>query len=144
MLRSVVTAVWPFRTREIVARATPMCSASRVAVMSPRNSLRVRRGWSGLYIVVTFYPVSGNDCNSRGLLLIVGIGRLHGSEKQIHGGNDRQKSKGKFKNRAGFCGIPPLPQRARQGWGTLVRYRSRERQIKRWAPGEADPSLCSG
>src|ERR1700691_121328 len=39
-----------------------------------------------------------------------------GVEKQIPFGNDRQKGKGK--NMAESCGIPPLPQRTRQGWGT--------------------------
>ena len=40
------------------------------------------------------------------------------AEKQIPCGSDRQKSKGE--NRVGFCGFPPLPQGARQGWGTLI------------------------
>jgi len=38
-----------------------------------------------------------------------------GAAKQIPG---KERKKGKSKIRAGSCGIPPLPQRARQGWGT--------------------------
>jgi hypothetical protein len=40
--------------------------------------------------------------------------------KQIPSGNDRQKSKDNGKNSSGFCGFPPLTQRARQGWGTRL------------------------
>src|SRR5208283_473985 len=52
MLRSMVTAVRPLRMREIVARATPICSASSVAVLLPRNSFSSSPGLAGLCIMV--------------------------------------------------------------------------------------------
>src|SRR5579863_7509539 len=52
MLRSVVTDVRPFRTREMVARETPMWAASSDVVRLPRNSFRSSPGLAGSYIVV--------------------------------------------------------------------------------------------
>src|ERR1700761_2950496 len=52
MLRSTVTAVRPFRIRERVARATPMCSATRLIERFPRNSRSNSPGLAGLCMVV--------------------------------------------------------------------------------------------
>jgi hypothetical protein len=51
MLRSTVTALRPLRMREIVARATPICSANSVAVIVPRNSFSSSPGLAGLCIM---------------------------------------------------------------------------------------------
>ena len=54
MLRSTVTAVRPLRTRETVARATPIRRASSVVVVLPRNYFNSSPGLAGLYIIVMF------------------------------------------------------------------------------------------